>query len=133
MLTCAAVPQLPKLLTPPLSAFNCQAIATLSEVAGAALNRHLSTMLPVLMMAMTDEDPHVRKGDAPTCARAHSPLVRQVASTAQMAAETVVLAVSEDGVHQVMLEIIKALKHTEQTYRLSGCVWSAAAPRLALH
>jgi hypothetical protein len=55
--TAAVLPHiLPKLVHPPLTAFNAHALGALAEVAGPGLNVHLSTLLPPLIFAMGGED-----------------------------------------------------------------------------
>ncbi|KAH9290139.1 hypothetical protein KI387_034256, partial [Taxus chinensis] len=55
--TTAVLPHiLPKLVHPPLSAFNAHALGALAEVAGPGLDSHLSTVLPPLIAAMDDGD-----------------------------------------------------------------------------
>ncbi|KNC48670.1 uncharacterized protein AMSG_00448 [Thecamonas trahens ATCC 50062] len=99
---------LPKLVEPPLTAVDCQALATLSEVAGSALNAHLSKLLSPLMDAMASDDD-------------------DVASAAKQAAEGVVLAVSAEGVSTVLGELLDTLADAEA----KGAVRENAAKLLA--
>ncbi|KAJ8770180.1 hypothetical protein K2173_011515 [Erythroxylum novogranatense] len=89
--TTAVLPHiLPKLVHLPLSAFNAHAIGALAEVAGPGLNLHLGTVLPALLSAMGSED-------------------KDVQALAKEAAETVVLAIDEEGVEYLIAELVKGV------------------------
>ncbi|KAM0941961.1 putative armadillo-like helical, translational activator Gcn1, TOG domain-containing protein [Dioscorea sansibarensis] len=87
--TAAVLPHiLPKLVHPPISAFNAHALGALAEVAGAGLNSHVGTILPALLIAMGDVDVNLR-------------------NSAKKAAETVVLVIDEEGVESLIAELLK--------------------------
>lgn len=47
---------IPKLIAPPLTAANATALSSVASVAGAALNDHLTDILPVMLEAASDPD-----------------------------------------------------------------------------
>lgn len=81
---------LPKLVQTPLTPFNANALGALAEVAGSGINGYLSTVLPPLVAAMSEEED-------------------ELASLTKKAAETVVLAVDEEGVEQLIGELGRGL------------------------
>ncbi|CAL5337570.1 unnamed protein product [Camellia sinensis] len=82
--TAAVLPYiLPKLVHPPLSAFNAHALGALAEVAGPGLDFHLSTVVPALLTAMDDDN-------------------MEVQNLAKKAAETVVLVIDEEGIEPLI-------------------------------
>ena len=79
----------PKLLTPPVTSFNIRALASIAEVAGSSLNTHLSTLIPAIINALlSDNNSEVIQG-----------------------AETIILAVEEEGSKTLLLELIKILEN----------------------
>ncbi|KAL3681502.1 hypothetical protein R1sor_024458 [Riccia sorocarpa] len=100
--TAAVLPHiLPKLVRPPLTAFNAHALAALAEVAGAGLNTHLSTVLPSLISAMGENDENL------------APLARK-------AAETVVMAVDFEGLDSLIGELVKGMGDPQAPVRRSS-------------
>uniref|UniRef100_A0A1D1YSQ3 Translational activator GCN1 n=1 Tax=Anthurium amnicola TaxID=1678845 RepID=A0A1D1YSQ3_9ARAE len=89
---------LPKLVHPPLSAFNAHALGALAEVAGPALNFHIAMIMPPLVMAMGDDD-------------------KDVQHFAKKAAETVVLVVDEEGIGSLISELLKGLTDSQALMR----------------
>ncbi|CAA7390601.1 unnamed protein product [Spirodela intermedia] len=81
-----------------LSAFNAHALGALAEVAGPALNFHLGTMLPPLVIAMGDDDKNVQH-------------------LAKKAAETVVLVIDEEGISSLMSELLKGVSDNQPLMR----------------
>ncbi|EFJ05799.1 hypothetical protein SELMODRAFT_162851 [Selaginella moellendorffii] len=101
--TAAVLPHiLPKLVQPPLTAFNAHALGALAEVAGPGLNGHLSTILPPLIAAMDSDE-------------------MDVASFAKSAGETVVLAIDGEGLEYLLSELVRGLGDTQASIR----TWSA--------
>ncbi|XP_078427732.1 putative protein kinase regulator ILITHYIA [Wolffia australiana] len=97
--TAAVLPHiLPKLVNPPLSAFNAHALGALAEVAGPALNFHLGTVLPALVLAMSDDD-------------------EKVQHLAKNAAETVVLVIDDEGISSLMSELLKGVSDNQPLTR----------------
>ncbi|GLJ35635.1 hypothetical protein SUGI_0716270 [Cryptomeria japonica] len=97
--TTAVLPHiLPKLVHPPLSAFNAHALGALAEVAGPGLDSHLGTVLPPLIAAMDDCD-------------------EEVATMAKKASETVVMAIDEDGLDSLISELLKSLGDNQASVR----------------
>ncbi|CAL5416027.1 unnamed protein product [Camellia sinensis] len=89
--TAAVLPHiLPKLVHPPLSAFNAHALGALAEVAGPGLDFHLSTVVPALLTAMDDGN-------------------MEVQNLAKKAAETVVLVIDEEGIEPLISELLKGV------------------------
>ncbi|KAJ7973575.1 translational activator GCN1 [Quillaja saponaria] len=100
--TTAVLPHiLPKLVHPPLSAFNAHALGALAEVAGPGLDFHLSIVLPALLSAMGSDDKDVQK-------------------LAKEAAETVVLVIDDEGVDSLISELLKAVGDGQATVRSSA-------------
>ncbi|CAM6126914.1 unnamed protein product [Calypogeia fissa] len=100
--TAAVLPHiLPKLVQPPLTAFNAHALAALAEVAGSGLNTHLSTVLPPLVMAIGDAD-------------------EDLASMTKRAAETVVMAVDIEGLDALIAELERGLGDPQAAVRRSS-------------
>ncbi|KAJ0966557.1 hypothetical protein J5N97_023474 [Dioscorea zingiberensis] len=87
--TAAVLPHiLPKLVHPPISAFNAHALGALAEVAGPGLNSHVGTILPALLIAMGDNDVDLQ-------------------NSAKKAAETVVLVIDEEGIESLISELLR--------------------------
>eukprot|EP01117_Protostelium_nocturnum_P009440 TRINITY_DN3367_c0_g3_i1.p1 TRINITY_DN3367_c0_g3~~TRINITY_DN3367_c0_g3_i1.p1 ORF type:complete len:2582 (-),score=1035.41 TRINITY_DN3367_c0_g3_i1:96-7841(-) len=82
----------PKLLKPPITAFNVKALASIAEVSGSALNQHLASLMPALLGAIveTEEKESVR-----------------------LAAETIVLAVQQDGYQVLFAELIQVMRDSK--------------------
>lgn len=91
----------PRLLTPPVTAFNIRALASVAEVAGSSLNQHLSSLIPALMEAiLNSKDDNI--------------------SEIREAATKIILAVQEDGLHLLFSELIKLLKDDETNIRIQA-------------
>ncbi|KAJ1414656.1 TOG domain [Sesbania bispinosa] len=100
--TSAVLPHiLPKLVHPPLSAFNAHALGALAEVAGPGLDFHLGTVLPPLLSAMGDDD-------------------KEVQTLAKEAAETVVSVIDEEGVEPLISELVKGVSDSQAVVRRSS-------------
>ncbi|XP_051119851.1 protein ILITYHIA [Andrographis paniculata] len=100
--TSAVLPHiLPKLVHPPMSAFNAHALGALAEVAGPGLDFHLGTILPALLAAMDDDDVEVQR-------------------LAKKAAETVVLVIDEEGIESLISELLKGVADNEASIRRSS-------------
>lgn len=100
--TAAVLPHiLPKLVQPPLSAFNAHALGALAEVAGPGLNFHLGTVLPALLSAMGGDD-------------------MEVQTVAKEAAQTVVLVIDEEGVESLLSELLKGVADSQASIRRSS-------------
>ncbi|TKY61324.1 Translational activator GCN1 [Spatholobus suberectus] len=100
--TSAVLPHiLPKLVHPPLSAFNAHALGALAEVAGPGLDFHLGTVLPPLLSAMGDDD-------------------KEVQTLAKEAAETVVSVIDEEGVEPLISELVKGVNDSQAAVRRSS-------------
>lgn len=97
--TAAVLPHiLPKLVHPPLTAFNAHAVGAVAEVAGSGLNFHLGTILPALIPAMGDDD-------------------MEIQNLAKKAAETVVLVIDEEGVESLISELLKGVGDNQALIR----------------
>lgn len=96
---------IPTLLTPPISAFNARALASLAEVASGAMTRRLSTILNSLMdgiISTTDED---------------------LRSELNNAFDTVLVSVDEyDGLNVAMNVMITLLKHDDHHRRAQAAL-----------
>ncbi|THG08932.1 protein ILITYHIA [Camellia sinensis] len=100
--TAAVLPHiLPKLVHPPLSAFNAHALGALAEVAGPGLDFHLSTVVPALLTAMDDNN-------------------MEVQNLAKKAAETVVLVIDEEGIEPLISELLKGVGEHQASIRRSS-------------
>ncbi|KAG4928965.1 hypothetical protein JHK85_055451 [Glycine max] len=100
--TSAVLPHiLPKLVHPPLSAFNAHALGALAVVAGPGLDFHLCTVLPPLLSAMGDDD-------------------KEVQTLAKEAAETVVLVIDEEGIEPLISELVKGVNDSQAAVRRSS-------------
>ncbi|XP_073011814.1 protein ILITYHIA isoform X1 [Typha latifolia] len=101
--TSAVLPHiLPKLVRPPLSAFNAHALGALAEVAGPGLNSHIGTVLPALLLAMDDDNVDVQ-------------------NCAKKAAETVVLVIDEEGIDSLLAELLKGVVDSQASMRRGSC------------
>eukprot|EP01114_Cavostelium_apophysatum_P005269 TRINITY_DN1605_c0_g1_i7.p1 TRINITY_DN1605_c0_g1~~TRINITY_DN1605_c0_g1_i7.p1 ORF type:complete len:2557 (-),score=707.41 TRINITY_DN1605_c0_g1_i7:133-7803(-) len=80
----------PKLLTPPITAFNVKSLASVAEVAGPSLNQHVPTLVQALIDSVSassgEEIAQVRKS-----------------------AETIILSVEESGIHLLIGELVQHL------------------------
>ncbi|CAL5322767.1 unnamed protein product [Camellia sinensis] len=100
--TAAVLPHiLPKLVHPPLWAFNTHALGALAEVAGPGLDFHLSTVVPALLTAMDDDN-------------------MEVQNLAKKAAETVVLVIDEEGIEPLISELLKGVGDHQASIRRSS-------------
>ncbi|KAK7397369.1 hypothetical protein VNO78_18538 [Psophocarpus tetragonolobus] len=100
--TSAVLPHiLPKLVHPPLSAFNAHALGALAEVAGPGLDFHLGTVLPPLLAAMGDDD-------------------KEVQTLAKEAAQTVVSVIDEEGLEPLISELVKGVNDSQAAVRRSS-------------
>ncbi|KAK4154050.1 hypothetical protein C8A00DRAFT_33156 [Chaetomidium leptoderma] len=91
---------IPTLITPPISAFNAKALASLSKVAGAAMNRRLPNIINSLMdniVNCTDEN---------------------LRSDLDVSFDTVILSIDEyDGLNVVMNVLLQLIKHDDHRRR----------------
>jgi hypothetical protein len=91
---------IPTLITPPISAFNAKALASLSKVAGAAMNRRLPNIVNSLMdniVNCTEDD------------------LREDLDTSF---DTVILSIDEyDGLNVVMNVLLQLIKHEDHRKR----------------
>ncbi|CAL5393285.1 unnamed protein product [Camellia sinensis] len=100
--TAAVLPHiLPKLVHPPLWAFNAHALGALAEIAGHGLDFHLSTVVPALLTAMDDDN-------------------MEVQNLAKKAAETVVLVIDEEGIEPLISELLKGVGDHQSSIRRSS-------------
>ncbi|KAK9735623.1 hypothetical protein RND81_04G216500 [Saponaria officinalis] len=100
--TTAVLPHiLPKLVQLPLSEFNAHALGAVAEVAGPGLNSHLSTVLPALLSAMSDNNAEVH-------------------DLAKKAAETVVSVIDDDGIESLISELVKGSGDSKSSIRKSS-------------
>ncbi|KAL9233413.1 hypothetical protein vseg_008420 [Gypsophila vaccaria] len=100
--TTAVLPHiLPKLVQLPLSELNAHALGAVAEVAGPGLNSHLSTVLPALLSAMSDNNTDVR-------------------DLAKKAAETVVSVIDDDGIESLISELVKGSGDSKSSIRKSS-------------
>ncbi|CAL5369132.1 unnamed protein product [Camellia sinensis] len=100
--TAAVLPHiLPKLVHPPLWAFNAHALGALAEVAGPGLDFHLSIVVPALLTAMDDDN-------------------MEVQNLAKKAAETVVLVIDEEGIEPLISELLKGVGDHQASIRRSS-------------
>ncbi|KAK0708587.1 armadillo-type protein [Lasiosphaeris hirsuta] len=99
---------IPTLITPPISAFNAKALASLSKVAGAAMNRRLPNIINSLMdniVSCTEDD---------------------LREDLDASFDTVILSIDEyDGLNVIMNVLLQLLKHEDHRKR------SATANHLA--
>ncbi|KAK3347186.1 armadillo-type protein [Lasiosphaeria hispida] len=99
---------IPTLITPPISAFNAKALASLSKVAGAAMNRRLPNIINSLMdniVSCTEDD---------------------LREDLDVSFDTVILSIDEyDGLNVIMNVLLQLLKHEDHRKR------SATANHLA--
>ncbi|KAK0644362.1 armadillo-type protein [Cercophora newfieldiana] len=99
---------IPTLITPPISAFNAKALASLSKVAGAAMNRRLPNIINSLMDNIVNCEEEELLDDLET------------------SFDTVILSIDEyDGLNVVMNVMLQLLKHEDHRKR------SATANHLA--
>ncbi|KAL2017946.1 hypothetical protein VTK56DRAFT_1538 [Thermocarpiscus australiensis] len=91
---------IPTLITPPISAFNAKALASLSRVAGAAMNRRLPNIINSLMdniVNCTDEE---------------------LREDLDNSFDTVILSIDEyDGLNVVMNVLLQLIKHEDHRKR----------------
>ncbi|CAL5321772.1 unnamed protein product [Camellia sinensis] len=100
--TAAVLPHiLPKLVHPPLWAFNAHALGALAEVAGPGLDFHLSIVVPALLTAVDDDN-------------------MEVQNLAKKAAETVVLVIDEEGIEPLISELLKGVGDHQASIRRSS-------------
>ncbi|CAL5425757.1 unnamed protein product [Camellia sinensis] len=100
--TAAVLPHiLPKLVHPPLWAFNAHALGALAEVAGPGLDFHLSIVVPTLLTAVDDDN-------------------MEVQNLAKKAAETVVLVIDEEGIEPLISELLKGVGDHQASIRRSS-------------
>lgn len=91
---------IPTLITPPISAFNAKALASLSKVAGAAMNRRLSNIINSLM------DNIVNCKD------------EELQTDLDESFDTVILSIDEyDGLNVVMNTLLALIKHEDHRKR----------------
>ncbi|CAL5425760.1 unnamed protein product [Camellia sinensis] len=100
--TAAVLPHiLPKLVHPPLWAFNAHALGALAEVAGPGLDFHLSIVVPALLTAVDDDN-------------------MEVQNLAKKAVETVVLVIDEEGIEPLISELLKGVGDHQASIRRSS-------------
>ncbi|KAI0120993.1 armadillo-type protein [Xylariales sp. AK1849] len=99
----AILPNLiPTLIAPPISAFNAKALASLSKVAGAAINRRLPNIISSLMDNIVNSGEGDLRGDLET------------------SFDTVILSIDEyDGLNTVMNVLLQLVKHEDHRKRAS--------------
>lgn len=91
---------IPTLIAPPITTFNAKALASLSQVAGAAMNRRLPNIINSLM------DNIVKSTDAELRAELETSL------------ETVILSIDEyDGLNTIMNVLLQLAKHEDHHKR----------------
>ncbi|KAK5659076.1 hypothetical protein OQA88_1165 [Cercophora sp. LCS_1] len=91
---------IPTLITPPISAFNAKALASLSKVAGAAMNRRLPNIINSLMDNIVNCTEDELREDLDT------------------SFDTVILSIDEyDGLNVVMNVMLQLLKHEDHRKR----------------
>eukprot|EP00051_Salpingoeca_urceolata_P017234 m.233245 g.233245 ORF g.233245 m.233245 type:complete len:2622 (-) comp18897_c0_seq2:220-8085(-) len=90
----------PRLVKPPLTAFNARALASLGAVAGPALNRHLPEIMAALLATMRDPEAGV--------------LVRE-------ATVNLIRSVDEDGCQELVGVLIASTKDDRATTRAAAC------------
>ncbi|KAH6842283.1 armadillo-type protein [Chaetomium sp. MPI-CAGE-AT-0009] len=91
---------IPTLITPPISAFNAKALASLSKVAGAAMNRRLPNIINSLMDNIVNCTEEELRKDLDT------------------SFDTVILSIDEyDGLNVVMNVLLQLIKHEDHRKR----------------
>ncbi|WYZ42025.1 hypothetical protein EsH8_V_000920 [Colletotrichum jinshuiense] len=91
---------IPTLITPPISAFNAKALASLSTVAGAAMNRRLPNIINSLMDNIINCEDEALREDL------------------EKSFDTVVLSIDEyDGLNTVMNVLLQLTKHDDHRRR----------------
>ncbi|KAF6793032.1 translational activator GCN1 [Colletotrichum sojae] len=91
---------IPTLITPPISAFNAKALASLSRVAGAAMNRRLPNIINSLMDNIINCEDAALRGDL------------------ENSFDTVILSIDEyDGLNTVMNVLLQLTKHDDHRRR----------------
>ncbi|KAK3316997.1 armadillo-type protein [Apodospora peruviana] len=91
---------IPTLITPPISAFNAKALASLSKVAGAAMNRRLPNIINSLMDNIVNCEEDGLREDLDT------------------SFDTVILSIDEyDGLNVVMNVLLQLIKHDDHRKR----------------
>jgi HEAT repeat protein len=89
---------IPELLEPPLTESNCRALASVAQVSGNALDRHIDRILPVLVRELP-----------------HNP-------EALEAGKAVVLGIQDAGLHLLFRELIKELKDNDPAVRQGSAI-----------
>lgn len=91
---------IPTLITPPISAFNAKALASLSKVAGAAMNRRLPNIINSLMDNIVNCTDETLREDLDS------------------SFDTVILSIDEyDGLNVVMNVLLQLIKHEDHRKR----------------
>ncbi|KAK4098377.1 ARM repeat-containing protein [Parathielavia hyrcaniae] len=91
---------IPTLITPPISAFNAKALASLSKVAGAAMNRRLPNIINSLMDNIVN------------CTE------EELREDLDVSFDTVLLSIDEyDGLNVIMNVLLQLLKHEDHRKR----------------
>lgn len=91
---------IPTLITPPISAFNAKALASLSQVAGAAMNRRLPNIVNSLMDNIVNADNE------------------ELRSELETSFDTVIQSIDEyDGLNTVMNVLLQLMKHDDHRKR----------------
>ncbi|ORY56414.1 armadillo-type protein [Pseudomassariella vexata] len=93
---------IPTLITPPISAFNAKALASLSQVAGAAMNRRL----PNIVHSLMDNIVNTKEDDLRT--------------DLENSFDIVILSIDEyDGLNTIMNVLLQLVKHDDHFKRAS--------------
>ncbi|ETS84164.1 hypothetical protein PFICI_02189 [Pestalotiopsis fici W106-1] len=91
---------IPTLIAPPISAFNAKALASLSKVAGPAMNRRLPNIINSLMDNIVNSETDELRNDLET------------------SFDTVILSIDEyDGLNAVMNVLLQLVKHEDHRKR----------------
>ena len=96
---------IPTLLTPPISAFNARALASLAEVAGSAMTRRLPNIINALMDGIIETDDEDLRSELET------------------ALDTVLVSVDEyDGLNTAMNVMMTLVKHDDHRRRAKAAL-----------
>lgn len=96
---------IPTLLTPPISAFNARALASLAEVAGSAMTRRLPNIINALMDGIIETDDE------------------ELQSELETALDTVLVSVDEyDGLNTAMNVMMTLVKHDDHRRRAKAAL-----------
>ncbi|KAK8057620.1 eIF-2-alpha kinase activator GCN1 [Apiospora saccharicola] len=94
---------IPTLITPPISAFNARALASLAKVAGAAMNRRLPNIINSLMDNIVNNQDEAMRKDV------------------ESSIDTVILSMDEyDGLNTVINVLLQLVKHEDHRKRANA-------------